>query len=649
MRALTDNEINRLTQQGCCADDWGNLRVADTFTAEYVHNVQFSGKVSLGCFSRVFVGPDGFPVHAGLQSVALHCCSVADDVYIGNIGQHIANMDICHDAFICHTGLLNVEGTTSFGNGTLVAAVNEGGGREVPICDLLSSQTAYLLALYRYRPDLVLALTRLVQTYVAGVTSARGCVGAHARITDCGVLTNLRIGEGAVLEGCVRLTDGSINSRISAPVRMGRGVMADHFIVSSDSEVTDGALLDRCFVGQGCQLGKQYSATDTLFFGNCQAFHGESASVFAGPYSVTHHKGSLLIAGMFSFMNVGSSSNQSNHLYKLGPNHQGIAERGCKMASGSYLLWPARIGAFSLVMGHIKTHSDTTDMPFSYLIEDAEATYLAPAAALKSVGTIRDARKWPQRDRRQADGRLDCLSFSLFNPYIMQKVLRGKAQLEQLMQQAPTAETYVWQGLTIRRQALVNGISLYAQALAKYLGDVLLARLERMRPASRAEVERVLRPALQAGAGEWIDVSGLLVPAEELEGLLQAVERGAVSDLAALNAGFAALAGQADEWEWSWVVAHFPTMATMAGAVSVLQDWGGAAAAFDDQLLADARKEFAPWVMTGYGLDDATRMQADYEAVHGQYSDNSFVLTVQEHKRRNAGRADSWLREMQSK
>jgi hypothetical protein len=27
---------------------------------------------------------------------------------------------------------------------------------------------------------------------------------------------------------------------------------------------------------------------------------------------------------MFSFMNAGSGSNQSNHLYKLGPIHQGI-------------------------------------------------------------------------------------------------------------------------------------------------------------------------------------------------------------------------------------------------------------------------------------------------------------------------------------
>ena len=40
-----------------------------------------------------------------------------------------------------------------------------------------------------------------------------------------------------------------------------------------------------------------------------------------------------------------------------------------------------------------------------------------------------------------------------------------------------------------------------------------------------------------------------------------------------------------------------PTMGTMAGAVSVPQDWG-TAAAFDDQLLADARKFM---VMTGMG------------------------------------------------
>lgn len=82
-------------------------------------------------------------------------------------------------------------------------------------------------------------------------------------------------------------------------------------------------MLTRCFVGQACHLGHTYSASDSLFFSNCQEENGEACAIFAGPFTVTHHKSTLLIAGMFSFMNAGSGSNQSNHMYKLGPIHQG--------------------------------------------------------------------------------------------------------------------------------------------------------------------------------------------------------------------------------------------------------------------------------------------------------------------------------------
>ena len=111
-------------------------------------------------------------------------------------------------------------------------------------------------------------------------------------------------------------------------------------------------------MGQACHLGHTYSASDSLFFSNCQEENGEACAIFAGPFTVTHHKSTLLIAGMFSFMNAGSGSNQSNHMYKLGPIHQGALERGAKTTSDSYILWPARIGAFSLVMGRHVTHPD---------------------------------------------------------------------------------------------------------------------------------------------------------------------------------------------------------------------------------------------------------------------------------------------------
>jgi hypothetical protein len=137
------------------------------------------------------------------------------------------------------------------------------------------------------------------------------------------------------------------------------------------------------------------------------------------------HKSSLLIAGMFSFLNAGSGSNQSNHMYKLGPIHQGIVERGSKTTSDSYILWPARVGPFSLVMGRHYHHSDTSDMPFSYLIEHKDETYLIPGVNLRSVGTIRDAQKWPKRDKRKDPIQLDKINYNLLSPYTIGKMMKG--------------------------------------------------------------------------------------------------------------------------------------------------------------------------------------------------------------------------------
>ena len=72
-------------------------------------------------------------------------------------------------------------------------------------------------------------------------------------------------------------------------------------------------------------------------------------------------------------------------MYKLGPIHQGTMERGAKTTSDSYILWPARVGAFSLVMGRHVNHADTSNLPFSYLIEQRNTTYLVPEVSGQSV------------------------------------------------------------------------------------------------------------------------------------------------------------------------------------------------------------------------------------------------------------------------
>jgi len=303
---------------------------------------------------------------------------VGNNTCIENIHNYIANYDIGEDCIIENADRILTDGLSSFGNGVEVAVLNETGGREVPINDKLTAHFAYIMALYRHRPALIKRMKELVKFYSEKHTSDRGTIGNGVRISNTGTIKNVRIGDAAIVEGAPMLVNGSVNSNSSAPVYIGYGVSCEDFIISSGAHLDSGATISRCFVGQSTQLGRNYSATDSLFFSNCHGENGEACAVFAGPYTVSHHKSSLLIAGMFSFMNAGSGSNQSNHMYKLGPIHQGILERGSKTTSDSYILWPSRIGAFSLVLGRHVNNTDTSSLPFSYLIEKNNTTHLIP-------------------------------------------------------------------------------------------------------------------------------------------------------------------------------------------------------------------------------------------------------------------------------
>ncbi|MBP5306664.1 MAG: DUF4954 family protein, partial [Paludibacteraceae bacterium] len=379
-RKLSRQEIAQLEAQGCSAESWAEIEVAEAFDALYVRHTRFSGHNRLGAFKRESTLPGGLKIHSGIYNATLHNCEVGNDAHLYNIHNYIANYHIGDNTCIENVNAILVDRKTTFGNGVRVPVMNEGGGREIPIFNELSASLAYILTLYRHRPAMIHELERRIDAYAEAQASDHGYIGNNVRILNCGSIKNVKVGDFAELTGVSRLKNGTINSNEAAPVRLGSGVKCTDFIIASGVEIGDSTLVDKCFVGQGCIFDKHYSAGESLFFSNCQGMHGEACAIFAGPYTVTHHKSTLLIAGMFSFLNAGSGSNQSNHMYKLGPIHQGIAERGAKTTSDSYLLWPSKVGAFSLVMGRHTHHADTSDLPFSYLIENNSESYLVPGA-----------------------------------------------------------------------------------------------------------------------------------------------------------------------------------------------------------------------------------------------------------------------------
>lgn len=650
-RSLTSAEIAQLELQGCSAENWAEVEVAEAFEPQYVRNTRFSGHNRIGVFRRQIEMPGGLKVHSGIYNATLHNVEVGDDAHLYNIHNYIANYRIGRETCIENVNAILVDGKTTFGNGVRVPVMNEGGGREIPIFNELSASLAYILTLYRHRPEMIHEVERLIDEYAERQASEVGYIGDHVRILNCGSIKNVKVGDFAELVGVSRLKNGTVNSNEHAPVRLGSGVKCVNFIIASGVEIGDSTLVDKCFVGQGCVFDKHYSAGESLFFSNCQGMHGEACAIFAGPYTVTHHKSTLLIAGMFSFLNAGSGSNQSNHMYKLGPIHQGVAERGAKTTSDSYLLWPSKIGAFSLVMGRHTHHADTSELPFSYLIENNSESYLVPGANLRTVGTIRDAQKWPKRDNRKDPHKIDQINFNLLSPYTVQKMWRGREVLNELQAlSGENTDVYGYRNCKIRNSSLRHGRELYTIGIRKFLGNSLISRLEQKEWHTLAEIRAALRPDSRVGLGDWVDLAGLIAPKSEVSVLLDDIEKGHMT-LENIQTRLVQMHANYYSYEWTWALDKLEQVwgcsveeVSLEQIRMTVNQWLEAVVNLDRMVYNDARKEFDLNSQTGFGVDgDREQAEADFEEVRGSFESNSFVKAVLEHIERKSALGERML------
>jgi len=626
-RSLTDDEIRALEATGSRASDWSQVRVADGFRPATVQRCRFSGSVRLGAFNQP-VKLNGLPVPSGLTDCHLHESTIGNDALVQQVNL-LAHYQVGAGAVISNCGQITVQGESRFGNGVKLEVWNEGGGREVTMFERLSASFAYLLARFRDQPKVIEALEKIAAQYAANRRSNQGTIGEGACLTNTSTIRNVAIGPAARIESALQLENGTVCSKPEAPATVGSGVIAHDFMIGTGSVVDSGAILAKTFIGQGCRVGKQFSAENTALFANGEAFHGEAVALLGGPYSVTHHKGTLLIAGMLSFYNAGSGTNQSNHMYKLGPIHQGVLDRGSKTGSYGYLLWPARVGAFSVVIGKHFTSFDTHNLPFSYLYEEHDKSVLTPAVNLFTVGTKRDGDKWPARDRRKDPDKLDLIHFPVFSPLTIGPMMRGLADIRELYKNAPRERTFVqYKGVTIKRLLCRTAIKQYDIGVKQYLGGVLAARLEAGAP---------LNPSSTTGTSEWVDLLGLMAPKSELEKLCTALAEGKVGDLAALEQRLQTLHTSYDEWEWNWVCSAWkewsgkpPAEMSAEEKTKAVQDWQDAAVKLNNMILNDAEKEFLGTTRISFGLDgdDAAR-DADFVAVRGTFEGNKFVKQLQ--------------------
>ena len=631
-RPLLDQEIATLTVYGCSAENWKDVQVIEEFSSSYFYNVHFSGTVHLGNYTEVFELAGGIKKHAGIYNCHLHNCTIGNNVFIDKINNYIANYEIGDGSYIENVNLILTEGESSFGNGIKIPVMIEAGGREIPVFDQFSAPLAYIMTFYRHNKEAITYLESKISDYTNSQKSDKGRIGKNVRIVNSDVIRNVCIGDFATIEGTLQLENGTISSNKQAPVYIGQGVQCKNFIICSGTSITESALISNCFVGQACIIGKQFSAIDSVFFANCQGLHGEAVSIFAGPYTVTHHKSTLMLTALYSFMNAGSGTNFSNHMYKLGPVHQGITERGVKTSSGSYIMWPAKIGAFTVVLGRHKGNPDISELPFSYLLENEGESNLLPAINLHSAGTKRDVQKWEKRDNRTDEIRLDPINFDFLSPYTLSKALKGIDILNGLLENMETGASFVWyQNCKIKRSSIKKGIELYEMAINQFIGDKIIEKLGQQDILTKENVHKSLSTFTETGTGDWSDMAGLIAPKSEIDRLLKDISNKKLS-LEQIQNRMSELHTNYAEYSFVWAKSILEKqigkpIEEIEVIISSIESWKKSVQTFGDMILRDAKKEFNSISKTGFGLDgNESDKQLDFENVRGNFEENIFVI-----------------------
>ena len=554
-----------LEQRGCSALSWDEVTVAVDFRPEQLRNVRFEGRTSIGSRTRI-----------------------SDST--------IANYNIGNDCHIDDVLRMECRHASTFGEGVGVAAVNENGGRTAVIYRELTSQIAYIMTMMRNRKEAVDQLLKMATARAEEHHSTMGVVEDGSTIMGARFIREVHIEQGATIEGASHLENGTVgcNSHVGIDVR------AKDFIFDNDTTIEGASSIERCFVGENTTIGNGFTAVDTLFFANCHCENGEAASVFAGPFTVSHHKSSLLIAGIFSFFNAGSGTNQSNHLFKSGAVHQAVHQRGTKFGSSAYVMAPSIEGPYTVVLGRHTRHHDTQDMPYSYLVEEDGYTLLMPALSLKSYGTIRDIEKWKTRDKRNL--KRDNICFEEFNPFITGKMMRGVDALTRLQERDPEAKTYSYNRTTIRASMIPRSLKLYNSAIAASLGVML-----RTGDYLKEEYDHT----------EWIDIAGQYLPLGTTETILKRIAKGELT--------LEAIAEELNDWHKRYddmaAAYAYDVLSSLMGHAPSEEEVAETIAASENILKrmraeteADRERDAGLDMMVGYGYDfrDEGEQVADF-------------------------------------
>ncbi|MBR0275875.1 MAG: DUF4954 family protein, partial [Prevotella sp.] len=275
-RLLNQQEIQVLEQNGCWAQDWTRVRVAESFIPYNFHRVIFYGDIQLGTYDKQVEVAAGFYKHAGINDATLRNVTIGDNCLIEKVGNFINNYTIGDDCYISNICTLETLEGASYGAGSTISVLNEMGDGNVTLFRELNSQLAAFMVKYNEDKVLMNTLRQLIDDEVRITRPERGTIGNRVKIINTKDITNTVIKGDCEISGAARLADCTILSSEDASVYIGTGVICENSIICDGCSINNSVKMQDCFVGEACQITNGFTAEASLFFANSFMANGEA-------------------------------------------------------------------------------------------------------------------------------------------------------------------------------------------------------------------------------------------------------------------------------------------------------------------------------------------------------------------------------------
>jgi len=439
-RSLSREEIEILESRGSTAGDWGELRVRDGFDPAKVSRCRFYGQVRIGRLDDVALQTDSgtMALPVGLNESTVVNSRIGDNSAVYGVS-YLSGYVVEHGCLLKDIGELSVTDTPSFGEMGLKEA---GGGRSSlpdstsnsssgPASDFRAASPsgalevgnengkraiypfrgmwtadAHLWTRERGRPRFIEKLEEFTKERIASKTRhSLGHIGPGTFIHRLDYGRDLIVGEAALVEGAVGLTDCSIASSEEHPTYIGGGVELAHGIVGYGCRIETGAKAEHFFLADATTLSLGVRVSHTFLGENSTISCCEVSHALLLPFHEQHHNSSFLIAATLEGQaNIAAGATiGSNHSSRKADGEL-LCRRGFWPALTVSVKHPSSFASFTLLAKEDYPHELRVRLPFSLVsrAQDSGELVLLPAFwfLYNRYALERNGRKFRSRDRR---------------------------------------------------------------------------------------------------------------------------------------------------------------------------------------------------------------------------------------------------------